>query len=103
MTDAEENQANTIARQKFGRFVKEARMGLDMTPVQLDRVLCDHAQIDFRRFVSNIERNGATPKNKIFFALCVLLGIDPDECGFVGLYADDIKWWKSLRRRGGEA
>lgn len=103
MNEEEEKRVNAEARQRFALFVKEARMGLDMTPVQLDRLLCAHAEISFKRFVSNIERNGATPKNKIFFALCVLLGIDPDDCGFVGPYADDIKWWKSLRRRGGEA
>lgn len=97
MTDAEENQANTIARQKFGRFVKEARMGLDMTPVQLDRLLCAHAEISFKRFVSNIERCGATPRSKVFFTLCVMLGIEPEDCGFCGSFADDIKWWRQKR------
>ena len=83
-----DDQAKAAARQ-FGREVKTARKELGLTQVRLAKeCLTSYHTIEM------VENRGVTPLSGVFFSLCELLGLNPEDFHFGGQFEKIIADWR---------
>lgn len=79
-----------MPRAVFRRLFKAARKELGVNAVSLSILLGRRPD-----YIENsVEGAGLTPAHPLFFPLCTLMGIEPEDCGFDGENAMIIRKWR---------